>query len=161
MVIQGNRILLYGGIATVGVVAIWSVVNNLHKAKVKQSILDAAPNCGGYNLAVSSAFDSNYYKSSKDTLITQAQAKTYADRIYNDSGIWGSGDDDIIAVIKNLVNKSQVSQVADAFNTSYPDEGGLLKFLLKALIVNRCGNILRSCNNENFMIITNYIKTLK
>ena len=167
--LKGNRFVLWGSVATLGVIAVGLIVNHIHKANVQKAILDIINNGGDASIDTSAAFDNNYWKTSTDPLLTVEQANNYAVQINGDYGYWGSNDSDIISVIKSLQNKAQVSQVSFYFNENYGQD--LLTFLkdsldrstgnvIRTITGSFLGNLLGAGSDSNYKIVSDYITSL-
>jgi poly(3-hydroxybutyrate) depolymerase len=82
-------------------------------------------------LGTNDYFNASYYKGKNQTLKTSASIKTMADEIWNAIGVLSNDQASIVAVFKQCENKSQVSQLAEAFQTAHGQD--LLTFLVNDL----------------------------
>ena len=151
-----SRILIIGGVATLGFMGIGLAVNAQHKNNIKKYIQGEIDSGTNASLQQSQALNPNYWKTSSDELLTVDQANTIAKQIYDDCNYLGSNFTDIAAAITGLANKAQVSQVAFYFNENYSQD--LFTFLSK----HATGDLLGAGSNAvGFAAIGSYINSLK
>lgn len=70
-----------------------------------------------------SAFDPKYYKygkaGQKATVLNQAGLEQYSKRIYDAKQIYGDNESDVIAALKQIKYKTQLSQLSEYFAKKY------------------------------------------
>lgn len=157
-----NKILIWGSVGTLAVVVTGIFININRKKKVIKDIEEEIKTGAKSELSSNDAFDINYWKTAaSDKLIPVAAAQKIAMDLISKYSYWGSDDEGIITLIKQLKTKAQLSQVAfyftQASKASTFIKSDLYSFLYDALD----RSILGIGSKPHFDIVKTYILNLK
>ena len=128
MIVRKNTLKIVAIVSVVGLgTSIYIIADHRRKDKLAATFIDELnkllnPSLTG--LGSEEAFDVNYWdeviKKVKGVMLLKTEvAKKYAREIYDAWSFWGDDEDKIYSVFRNLRDKVQVSQVADAYKDDY------------------------------------------